>query len=209
MSAGSKTKPVAALKIGRPRAFDRDTALLAAMRTFWTQGYEGTSMQDLVDAMGVNKPSLYSTFGCKEEIFREAVALYDRTEGRATSQSLGEAKTSREAVEKMLRSNARAYAVEAGPRGCMIVLSSLLGAPENESVRAFLAANRSDGETMLRNRLAQGIAEGDLPASADVDQLAAFYTTVLEGLSIQARDEASVEKLNMIIDAAMLAWPAG
>ncbi|MGY6271407.1 TetR/AcrR family transcriptional regulator [Achromobacter denitrificans] len=209
MSASSKPGSAAAPKIGRPRAFDRDVALLAAMRTFWTQGYEGTSIQDLVEAMGVNKPSLYSTFGCKEEIFREAVELYDRVEGRATSQSLSEALTSREAVETMLRSNARAYAVEEGPRGCMIVLASLLGAPENESVRAFLAGNRLDGETMLRNRLARGIAEGDLPASADIERLAAFYTTVLEGLSIQARDGASREKLNMIIDAAMLAWPAG
>ncbi|MNT64602.1 HTH-type transcriptional repressor ComR [compost metagenome] len=91
----------------------------------------------------------------------------------------------------------------------MIVLSSLLGAPENDSVRAFLANNRLKGETMLRDRLARGIAQGDLLASADVDQLAAFYTTVLEGLSIQARDGASEQKLHLIIDAAMLAWPAG
>ncbi|WP_341767895.1 TetR/AcrR family transcriptional regulator [Achromobacter insolitus] len=209
MSIGGKTKSAPAPKIGRPREFDRDAALLAAMRTFWTQGYEGTSIQDLVAAMGVNKPSLYSTFGCKEEIFREAVELYDRIEGRATSQSLAKAGTAREAVETMLRANARAYVVEEGPRGCMIVLSSLLGAPENESVRAFLADNRLNGETMLRDRLAQGIAAGDLDSSADVGQLAAFYTTVLEGLSIQARDGASVDKLNMIIDAAMLAWPAG
>ncbi|KGD92355.1 TetR family transcriptional regulator [Achromobacter sp. RTa] len=207
MSAGGKTKSARAPKIGRPKEFDRDMALLAAMRTFWAQGYEGTSVQDLVEATGVNKPSLYSTFGCKEEIFREAVALYDRVEGRATSLSLSQASTSREAVETMLRSNARAYTVDEGPRGCMIVLSSLLGAPENERVRAFLAANRLDGETMLRDRLAQGVAEGDLPSSADVDQLAAFYTTVLEGLSVQARDGASAEKLNMVIDAAMLAWP--
>ncbi len=209
MSAGSKPRSTPAAKIGRPRAFDRDSALLAAMRTFWTQGYEGTSVQDLVGAMGVNKPSLYSTFGCKEEVFREAVELYDRVEGRATSQSLSEARTAREAVETMLRSNASAYAVDEGPRGCMIVLSSLLGAPENDSVRAFLADNRLKGETMLRDRLARGIAQGDLLASADVDQLAAFYTTVLEGLSIQARDGASARKLNMIIDAAMLAWPSG
>lgn len=207
MSAGSKPKSTPVAKIGRPRAFDRDSALLAAMRTFWTQGYEGTSVQDLVSAMGVNKPSLYSTFGCKEEIFREAVELYDRVEGRATSQSLSQAQTAREAVETMLRSNASAYAVDEGPRGCMIVLSSLLGAPENDSVRAFLADNRLKGEKALRDRLARGIAQGDLLASADVDQLAAFYTTVLEGLSIQARDGASAKKLNMIIDAAMLAWP--
>ncbi|CAB3704852.1 TetR/AcrR family transcriptional regulator [Achromobacter denitrificans] len=209
MSAGGKSKSALAPKIGRPRAFDRDTALLAAMRTFWTQGYEGTSVQDLATAMGVNKPSLYATFGCKEEIFREAVELYDRVEGKATSQSLKKAGTAREAVESMLRSNARAYVVEEGPRGCMIVLSSLLGAPENDSVRAFLADNRLQGEATLRARLAQGMAEGDLAASADLDQLAAFYTTVLEGLSIQARDGASIEKLNIIIDAAMLAWPAG
>lgn len=209
MSAGGRSKSAPAPKIGRPRAFDRDTALLAAMRTFWTQGYEGTSVQDLAAAMGVNKPSLYATFGCKEEIFREAVELYDRVEGKATSQSLKKPGTAREAVESMLRSNARAYVVEEGPRGCMIVLSSLLGAPENESVRAFLADNRLQGEATLRERLAQGMAEGDLAVSADLDQLAAFYTTVLEGLSIQARDGASIEKLNIIIDAAMLAWPAG
>ncbi|WP_417766971.1 TetR/AcrR family transcriptional regulator [Stappia sp.] len=178
------------------------------MRTFWAQGYEGTSIQDLVDATGVNKPSLYSTFGCKEEIFRQAVELYDRLEGRATSQSLSAATTAREAVEAMLRSNARAYVAEDGPRGCMIVLSSLLGAPENRNVRAFLSDNRLSGERTLRDRLARGVAEGDLSPAADLDRLAAFYTTVLEGLSIQARDGASPKKLGMIIDAAMLAWPA-
>ncbi|KDC58001.1 TetR/AcrR family transcriptional regulator [Bordetella bronchiseptica] len=206
MSAKPRAAPTR--HIGRPRAFDRDAALLAAMRTFWTQGYEGTSIQDLVQAMGVNKPSLYATFGCKEEIFREAIELYDRVEGRATSQSLAQARTAREAVETMLRANARAYAVAEGPRGCMIVLSSLLGAPENARVRAYLADNRLAGETLLKDRLAQGIAQGDLAPTADIDQLAAFYTTVLEGLSIQARDGAGADKLNTIIDAAMLAWPA-
>jgi len=206
MSANPRAAPTR--KIGRPRAFDRDAALLAAMRTFWTQGYEGTSIQDLVQAMGVNKPSLYATFGCKEEIFREAIELYDRVEGRATSQSLAQARTAREAVETMLRANARAYAVAEGPRGCMIVLSSLLGAPENARVRAYLADNRLAGETLLKDRLAQGIAQGDLAPTADIGQLAAFYTTVLEGLSIQARDGAGADKLNTIIDAAMLAWPA-
>ncbi len=208
MSPGSRSRSTPAQTIGRPRGFDRDTALLAAMRTFWAQGYEGTSIQDLVDATGVNKPSLYSTFGCKEEIFRQAVELYDRLEGRATSQSLSAATTAREAVEAMLRSNARAYVAEDGPRGCMIVLSSLLGAPENRNVRAFLSDNRLSGERTLRDRLARGVAEGDLSPAADLDRLAAFYTTVLEGLSIQARDGASPKKLGMIIDAAMLAWPA-
>ena len=193
---------------GRPRQFDRDDALGRAMRVFWARGYEGTSVQDLTAAMGVNKPSLYATFGCKEELFREAVELYDRTEGAAVTASLNDAPTAREAVEAMLRANARAYTAEETPRGCMIVLASLLGAPENETVRTFLAANRLAGEQALVTRMERGIIDGDVPRSANVAHLAAFYTTVLEGLSIQARDGASPEKLSAIVDSAMLAWPA-
>ncbi len=208
MNAVKTEKTAEQPTLGRPRRFDRDAALLAAMRVFWAQGYEGTSIQDLVTAMGVNKPSLYATFGCKEELFQEAVQLYDRLEGRATTESLANAKTARDAVKAMLDANAHAYTATEGPRGCMIVLSALLGTPDNQPVRAFLAQNRLEGELTLQSRLARGVKDGDLPPSANVAQLAAFYTTVLEGLSIQARDGASPEKLKSIIDAAMLAWPA-
>src|SRR3546814_2583306 len=132
------------------------------MRVFWLRGYEGTSMQDLTEAMGVNKPRLYSTFCCKEELFREAVTLYDRTEGTQVTASLDDAPSARKAVEGMLRANGQAYTVPGNPRGCMIVLSSLLGAPENETVRAFLADNRLAGERALKARLERGVTDGDL-----------------------------------------------
>lgn len=205
----SDTKPGRHRVMGRPRGFDRDAALAAAMRIFWARGYEGTSIQDLVEVMGVNKPSLYATFGCKEELFREAVELYGRTQGGLVSGDLGAAPTARAAVEDMLRANAQAYGAGDRPRGCMIVLAALLGTPENQAVRALLGESRRAGERALATRLERGMAEGELPAATDVGALAAFYTTVLEGLSIQARDGASTEKLGAIVDAAMHAWPGG
>ena len=191
---------------GRPREFDRQEALRRAMVLFWSRGYEGASLGDLTAAMGINRPSLYAAFGCKEALFREAVALYDASEGAPVQEALEAAPTVRTAIEAMLRVNAEAYVSPQKPRGCMIVLSSLIGAPENEELRGFLARLRRQGEAELRRRIERGIAEGDLPPGTDARRLAAFYTTVLQGLSVQARDGASRKTLNAIVDGAMAAW---
>lgn len=191
---------------GRPRGFDRAEALRRAMRLFWARGYEGTSIGDLTETLGIGKPSLYAAFGSKEALFREAVELYDAEEGAPIQEALDAAPTARSAVEAALRHNARAYASADSPRGCMTVLSSLLGTPENEAVRQFLCENRRAGEDALRQRIERGMAEGDVPAQADAARIAAFYTTVTQGLSVQALDGASQADLDAIVDSAMAAW---
>ncbi|WP_437743055.1 TetR/AcrR family transcriptional regulator [Sorangium sp. So ce1504] len=191
---------------GRPRSFDRDAALRRAMEVFWERGYEGTSLSDLTAAMGINSPSLYAAFGCKEALFREAVALYSEVEGAATNRAMSDEPTARRAVEAMLRGNVEGYATPGKPSGCMIVLAATLGTPENERVRAYLAGCRRAALDALRSRLDRGVVEGDVPAGTDTAALAAFYTTVLQGLSLQARDGASREALQAIVDCAMAAW---
>ncbi|MFC9433344.1 TetR/AcrR family transcriptional regulator [Nocardia sp. NPDC057030] len=192
---------------GRPRAFDRTDALRRAMEVFWEHGYEGSSMSDLTSAMGINSPSLYAAFGGKEALFREAIGLYGKTDGGYTARALREEPTARQAIDAMLRDNAIAYTVEDKPHGCMVVLAGSTYTTRSASIRDFLVEKRRETIEEVRQRLDRGVTEGDLPAETNTAGLAHFYTTVLYGLSIQARDGASLAELTQSIDCAMAAWP--
>ncbi|MDF2862827.1 MAG: TetR family transcriptional regulator [Achromobacter mucicolens] len=193
---------------GRPRNFDRDQALQKAMEVFWSKGYEGASLTDLTEAMGINSPSLYGAFGSKEGLFREAVQLYRDTEGGSARRALLAAPTAREAIEAMLLASAERFTAPGLPPGCMIVLGAPAGCDNQASVGHFLGDNRREMQSRILARLTAGAAQGELPAGTDLKGLAAFYTTVLHGMSIQARDGASRKTLQAVARQAMRAWDA-
>jgi AcrR family transcriptional regulator len=201
----TKAKKAAAPK-GRPRSFDRAAALNAAMQVFWQRGYEATSLSDLTGAMGINAPSLYAAFDCKEALFEEALALYQASEGAAPQRLLQEAPTAREGFAAMLRYHAVDYVNPQKPPGCMAVLAAITGTPENKSVRALMTRTRRAAVDGLAARIRRGISEGDVPKGADAVAMAAFYTTLMQGMSIQARDGATKKQLLATVEAAMAAW---
>jgi AcrR family transcriptional regulator len=191
---------------GRPRAFDRAAALERAMEVFWEYGYEGASMSDLTTAMGIASPSLYAAFGCKEALFREAVAHYDETLGATAAAELRDRPTAREAIAAVLRHHAAVFCDPDKPRGCMIVLAATTHSVRSQAVHEHLAEWRMALENDFRQRIERGIAEGDVPAGADAAMIAAFYNSVNHGMAIQARDGADATKLSAIAEAAIAAW---
>ena len=192
---------------GRPRLFDRDVALRKAVEVFWERGYEGTSIKDLTEAMNIAPPSIYACFGSKEGLFREAMDLYTAMEGQMPRIPLREDLTTREAIQAMLRATADIITQPGLPHGCMLILAAPTGAVENHAVRAYLAEGREAQRDEIRERLARGVAEGDLSASDDrLDAMARYYATIVQGLSVQARDGASRDDLEGVITFAMAAW---
>lgn len=193
---------------GRPRAFDRDQALHCAMEQFWLHGYEGTSMTDLTTAMQINSPSLYAAFGSKEQLFREAVAHYNNTEGAAGLAALRTSGTAAAGIAEFLRHNVTAFSDPEKPRGCLIVLSATTATDRTQDVHAHLSEWRLATEHDFQERIERGIADGDVPAGTDARGVAAFYNTVNHGMALQARDGADREKLSAIAEGAIAAWSA-
>jgi AcrR family transcriptional regulator len=194
-------------RTGRPREFDRDQALKRAMELFWAQGYEGTTLADLQKVMGgITPPSLYAAFGSKEALFREAVELYNSTQGALIAKALAEGSTARESVEAFLRIAAVIVCQPGSPRGCMVVLSGLNCMPANKGIEDFMREQRLLRDKLIRKRLRQGVAQGDVSKKADLNALTTFYGGVADALALRAKDGASRKALAGIVDYAMGAW---
>lgn len=191
---------------GRPRSFDRAAALERAMEVFWARGYDGTSLSELTEAMGINSSSLYAAFGSKEELFREVVDLYGATEGVEIWTAIPEAPTAREAIERFLTATAESFTRRGKPPGCLIVLGALQASEANAGVARELRQHRAGNVTTLRRRLERAVKEGELPPGLDCLALATYYATVQQGMSIQALDGASRDTLLAIAGCAMAGW---
>lgn len=193
---------------GRPRGFDRDAALQRAMELFWRKGYENTSLSGLTAAMGINPPSLYSAFGSKEALFNEAVALYARTEGSGIWAPVAHAPSARAAIEHLLRASAEAFTRNEWPHGCMIVLAAPQSEGASPAVCEELQRRRREGVELLTRRIERAVEEGDVAPHVDCKALAAYFATVQHGMSILARDGASLETLLAVTECAMATWDA-
>lgn len=192
---------------GRPREFDPEIALGAALRVFWKRGYENASLSELTEAMGISKPSLYACYGNKEALFRKALDLYERDKLSYVSTAL-QAPTARGVAENLLRGALTLHCGDGNPQACLGVISVVACGVEAESIRGDVIARRASSEAALVCRLRQAREAGDLPAGVDPRGLASYLTTVLQGLSVKASSGAPRETLEAIVETTLAMWPS-
>jgi TetR/AcrR family transcriptional regulator, copper-responsive repressor len=190
---------------GRPRSFDRETALEKAIMAFWEHGYEATSVSDLTRVMGIGAPSLYAAFGDKQALFAEVVSEYGTRYGSFSDRALAEEPTARAAVARMLREAAAKYTEPGLPHGCLVVHAATNCS--NPEVEAFLRDRRNANIAAIEGRIRADIAAGELPAGTDAAALARHTGAMIQGMSQQARDGVSREELEALAEVAMAIWP--
>ena len=193
--------------MGRPREFDAETALDQAMEVFWRHGYEGATIAQLTEAMGINPPSLYACFGNKEGLLKAALDRYTKLRN-VWMDGVVSAPTAREVAERMLMGIADKQTDPANPPGCLLVQGGIACGTGSENVPFELAARRAQNEDQLRDRFVRAKAEGDLKPSSDPAALARYVSAVSVGMGVMASSGSDREALRQVAIVAVQAVEA-
>jgi AcrR family transcriptional regulator len=193
--------------MGRPREFDAETALDQAMEVFWRHGYEGATIAQLTEAMGINPPSLYACFGNKEGLLKAALDRYTKLRGVWMDEVVA-ASTAREVAERMLLGIAEKQTDPANPPGCLLVQGGIACGTGSESVPFELATRRAQNEDQLRDRFVRAKAEGDLKPTSDPAALARYVSAVSVGMGVMASSGSDREALQQVASVAVQAVEA-
>jgi AcrR family transcriptional regulator len=193
--------------MGRPREFDAETALDQAMEVFWRHGYEGATIAQLTEAMGINPPSLYACFGNKEGLLKAALDRYTKLRGVWMDEVVA-APTARAVAERMLMGIADKQTDPANPPGCLLVQGGIACGSGSENVPFELAARRAQNEDQLRERFVRAKAEGDLKPSSDPAALARYVSAVSVGMGVMASSGSDREALQQVASVAVQAVEA-
>ncbi|GLR93245.1 MULTISPECIES: TetR/AcrR family transcriptional regulator [Bradyrhizobium] len=193
--------------MGRPREFDAEMALDQAMEVFWRHGYEGATIAQLTEAMGINPPSLYACFGNKEGLLKAALDRYTKLRNIWMEEVVA-APTARAVAERMLMGIADKQTDPANPPGCLLVQGGIACGSGSENVPFELATRRAQNEDQLRDRFIRAKAEGDLKPTSDPAALARYVSAVSVGMGVMASSGADREALRQVASVAVQAVEA-
>ncbi|MGW0187392.1 TetR/AcrR family transcriptional regulator [Streptomyces sp. NPDC003362] len=189
--------------MGRPKQFDPDAAVEQAMEVFWRKGYAGTTPQDLVDALGIGKGSLYNAFGSKHALFEQALRRYRDSQAVALIQMLEEPGPVKARLRKALELLARMDLADPDRRGCMAVNTAAELAGTDESATELVRRMFDRTEDALRALVEEGQRAGEIAPDRDPAALASLLLNTLVGLRLMARVAEGPERIARVIDAVI------
>ncbi len=181
---------------GRPRSFDKDEALKKAMYVFWEKGYEGTTMADLIQSIGMKAPSIYAAFGNKDAIFKEVVQAYLPTVVSGQLKALNSSPKIYDAVEATLKTCVSLYTGNDNPHTCLVMTAAINTAPEHAEHVETLKILREKYKAAWKKRFEMAEADLQLTDEANPSELAEYFTTIIQGMTIKAKDGASQDTLS-------------
>ena len=193
--------------MGRYKEFCVEEALTRALEVFWRHGFEGASLTELTAAMGITRPSLYATYGNKEELFRKALDLYEDRHLGFARRAL-EATTSREVVTQLLDGFVDLATGDDHPPGCMGTQGALACSTAADAIKDELVHRRAAFEAELVRRFAQAQRDGDLAGNEVPADLARFVMIISAGVAVHGASGASGASLRRAVALALRAWPA-
>lgn len=187
---------------GRPRSFDQEQAIDAAMRVFWEKSYEGTTMTDLTNATGLSRSSIHAAFGSKEGLFLKAVERYKSEQMRYIPKALAEPTFPR-AIEALLRGMVNYLSIPGNPKGCLSIHGALACGTEDELVSHVMAKWYRSNENRLKERIQQAQREGELSRDVNAADYARYIATIMIGIGIQAVNGAGRAELTRTVGMAL------
>ena len=183
---------------GRPKCFCRDEALTKAVSVFCAKGYQGVSIAQLTDAMGINPPSLYAEFGDKEGLFIDVLEHYYAPYEMAVTEIFDQAKDT-EAAIKGLFELSRSSHMSDGATGCLVVNSGIIANEENAAIVDKIKALHERNEAMIYGRLQKGRDQGDIRQDVNIRSLARYINGILQGAAVLARGQQSPQAVKDLL----------
>jgi len=187
--------------MARKREFDEVEALKQAMQLFWVQGYEKTSMDDLVNHMGVHRKSIYDTFGNKHELFIKVLEYYKTSIGQQMLQHIANKESALDKIKALFELSR--FSNEEQAKGCLVVNTAVELSLHDEVIAQIVRTNFDETEKVIYQLLQQGQTKGEFSSQLDLAVTTKFIHNALIGIRVQLKTTEEQQKLQPIIDMTL------